>query len=75
MVITFTKCSVIVEENTTEIIVQIIIFWFLKEETCPIIGVGKDEGGNRGDGNDRDDTSDGRASCARRREEEQDYLR
>ena len=64
----------IVEENTTEIIVQIIIFWFLKEETCPIMGVGKDEGGDRGDGNDGDDTSDG-PSCARRGEEEQDYLR
>ena len=36
------------------------------------MGVGKDEGGERGDGNDRDDNSDG-PSCARRGEEEQDY--
>ena len=28
-----------------------------REETCPIIGVGKDEGVDRGDGNDGDDTS------------------
>ena len=38
------------------------------------MGVGKDEGGDKGDVNDGDDTSDG-ASCAWRGEEEQDYLR
>ena len=36
------------------------------------MGVGKDEGDDRGDGNDEDDTSDG-PSCARRGEE--DYIR